>query len=102
MTAKVPALILLCALALCGCEDKLEWLVEQRPETSAERDACAKLEVELMAKFPQSVAGHDQDYDDAIIEARNAAVLTVCRRRRYEAYWTGSRWRYTGKMEELP
>jgi hypothetical protein len=89
---KFIALILI--LLFCvGCS---QWVAEKRPETQEERLAVAKHEAEILSKIPQTLSGHDQDWDDVIAEVHKISVDTYCKTRLYE--W---KQHFTGKMREV-
>lgn len=89
----ITAIILLCSV-LSGCSS--QWFAEQRPETTEEREAVAKHELEILSHIPSTLSGHDQDWDDAMATAHKIAVQTHCKHRLYE-YYGG----YTGKRKEI-
>ena len=89
-------------MAGCGSENDKRWVVRREPETATEREAVERMVVDLMSHFPSSVAGDDQDYDDAITEAGILARESCCKRRRYEQEQVGPNWTLTGRMEECP
>ena len=96
-------LFLLVAILLAGCAPTYEWRLKNEPTTDAERRACAEHVEKVLAATPHSLAGHDQDWDDAIRAAENEARQTLCRPTLWEwkeynvfsphAEWTG-RWKY--------
>jgi len=80
----------LLSFLLIGCESK--WWPRNLPETDAERKCVEKVQNELIGKTPRSIAGHDQDWDDAIKAAHEVANQTCCKTRLYECEsgsWTG-------------
>lgn len=84
----------LLSLVLIGCENR--WWPRNLPETDAEKICVQKVQAELIGKTPKSIAGHDQDWDDAINAAHEVANKTCCKTRLYE-FETGS---MTGKFKE--
>lgn len=79
-------ILLVLAAALCGCSDTVIWRERQIPVTAEEREAIATLEKEILANASQlkAVGGDDQDWEDVIIEAHNAATKTACPVRLWE------------------
>jgi hypothetical protein len=93
---KTKTLLLLLTLLLTGCG---KVYVERRvPTTDAQRQAIAAHAEKLLAATPHTLAGHDQDWDDAIKQAEEKAMLIYCPPTYWEwdrtnSTWTG-RWHY--------
>jgi formate dehydrogenase assembly factor FdhD len=66
--------LLVFCLFLAGCGTYN--VTEHIPQTQEERDCVIKVEQELMSRVPKTLSGHDQDWDDAIKAAHNAALNT--------------------------
>jgi hypothetical protein len=94
-------LILLPLLALlAGCSPSEPYWIERHvPTTLAERQSVAEMTTKILAATPTSLAGHDQDWDDAIEMAQETAAKTLCE----PTYWeraqrdAGGYWDYTGR-----
>ncbi len=72
------------ALLLSGCgrngiEPAHQWHERFVPTTDAERAAVAAMTEKIMSATPRSLSGHDQDWDDAIKAANDAALTSCCR-----------------------
>ena len=104
---KTRTLLLLCvAMLLCaGCTDT-SWYERHEPMTDAERQAVAEHAKQILEATPRSLAGDDQDWDDAIQMAHVEAKRTLCRKTYWEwksqfpdaGAFTG-RWRYADEAE---
>ena len=92
---KLTAAIVVLA-GLCGCT---QWVADYRPETPEEQQAVADLTLKLVGEVPQTLSGHDQDWDDVIKAAHAVATKTACKRRYYELHWWDG---YTGRMSVNP
>jgi uncharacterized lipoprotein YajG len=92
---------LFCIIALImltGCSNY--WTLEYIPVTEEERQAVAKLELEILATVKvQSLAGHDQDWDDTIQMAHREACKTMVKPRLWEH--SEGNYLYTGKYKEV-
>jgi hypothetical protein len=104
-------LLLTACLLLGGCmpTPANQWVARYTPTTDAERKAVAEHVERVMASTPRTLAGHDQDWDDALKMAYNQARQTLCREtlweRAYIAEYTWEdtgHWRYAddGKVEK--
>jgi hypothetical protein len=89
----VPLLLLLWG---CGAYDPI-WSLRHVPTTDIERERVAEEAQRILSATPQSLAGHDQDWDDAIEAAQNAATKTWCRATLWEYASTFGTWRETGR-----
>ena len=85
---------------LTGCARSPVWVERHIPTTDAERTAVAAMIEKVLAATPLTLSGRDQDWDDAIAEARRTAEETICR----PTYWERApaapydqNWVYTGK-----
>jgi len=89
------ALALALAAMLAGCADQSHWEVRNEPTTDEERQLVAQQVVKLVHPAVLVLAGHDQDWDDAIKAATESAKTTLCRPTLWEwrEGWTG-KWRY--------
>jgi hypothetical protein len=83
----------------CGSRDPV-WVERHVPTTDDERRAVAEMVEKVLAATPGSLGGHDQDWDDAIEEAKDSAMETLCR----PTYWerapigfAAEMWDYTGR-----
>ena len=90
----------LLVLALCsGCELRTGWQERIQPTNEAERAAVAEHAERILAATPRQLAGHDQDWDDAIAMAHDQARKIICR----PTYWEwketrfGGAWEFTGR-----
>lgn len=90
-------LLILTALLLAGCADRTYWAVRTVPTTDRERADVAEQVRLMMLATPRTLAGHDQDWDDAIRAATESACASLCRPTLWEhsgyQVWTG-RWHY--------
>lgn len=86
-----------------GCYPRAYWRESYEPMTDAERKAVAEHAEKILAATPRTLAGDDQDWDDAISEAHNQARRTVCRPvlREYRDYEPTGRWRYADEIAPL-
>lgn len=95
---KLSALALVAgsAFILTGCGPQIWWQERHTPTTDAERKAVAEQEEKILAATPTTLAGHDQDWDDAIKAAHDAACKTQCRVTLWEMadYNATGKWRY--------
>lgn len=89
---------MLCLPLFMGCSNS--WVPQQKPETPEERKAVMEHETKILSNIPKTLAGHDQDWDDAIAMAHRVAVLTHCKTRLYE-FKTGFDCNFTGRMKEV-
>lgn len=100
---KLASLAFSAALLLqAGCA-RTEWVERHVPTDDAQRAAIATHVEKILGATPQSLAGHDQDWDDAIAEAHRRATDLYCPSTYWEwdrtsATWTG-RWRYADNKE---
>jgi len=85
----------LLSFLLIGCESN--WYIRNLPETDSERKCVERVQLKLISNTPKSLAGHDQDWDDAINAAHRVAVDTCCKPRLYEFASGGI---MTGKFKE--
>jgi hypothetical protein len=84
-------------LALSGCKGDTCWMLQREPTTDAERAAVAAHVEKLLAATPQSLAGDDQDWDDAIHAAHRQARESLCRPTLWQFENDGIRWVPTGR-----
>jgi hypothetical protein len=85
---------------LAGCSRSPVWVERETPTTEQERKAVAEMIVKILAATPATLSGHDQDWDDAIAEARRTAGATLCRKTYWErapVYPYQDVWDYTGR-----
>lgn len=66
-------------LLACGCADKTYWDLKYVPTTEEERAKVAEETEKILAATPSQLSGHDQDWDDAISEAKETAMETWCK-----------------------
>lgn len=100
---RLPALALaLCsALLFSGCEhpktEEKYWALRTVPTTDQERKSVSEQVAKIMEATPRSLAGDDQDWDDAIRAATASAQETLCQPTMWEhrgyGIWTG-KWHY--------
>lgn len=101
MSKKVVSLAALASvMLLSGCAREPVWVERHVPITDAERAAVAAMIEKILAATPRTLSGHDQDWDDAISEARRTAEATLCK----PTYWERAPsapysevWVYTGR-----
>lgn len=93
------AVILLLSLLVTGCKDETFWEVRHEPMTALEREAVSAQVAKLMAATPHQLAGHDQDWDDAIRAATESAKQSICQPTLWEHNGYG---RWTGKWKPVP
>lgn len=89
------------ALVLCSCEDHSQetyWTLEHKPTTPEEHKAVAEQVRAIMAATPSSLAGNDQDWDDAINMATFSANHSICKPTLWERIGYG---RFTGKWKQV-
>ena len=91
----IVGLMALLSFILVGCGSN--WYIRNLPETDAERKCVADVQLKLIKNTPRSIAGHDQDWDDAIKAAHEVANQTCCKSRLYEFASGGV---MTGKFKE--
>ncbi len=70
-------------LLINGCTES-HWSPHRKIETKEERACVMKEERTLLRNVPRTLSGHDQDWDDAIKAAHEAAIDTCCATRLYE------------------
>lgn len=94
------AFALLSMAVLAGCSRSPVWVERHVPTSDAEREAVAAMVEKVLAATPATLSGHDQDWDDAIAEAKRTAQETRCR----PTYWErapvapySENWDYTGR-----
>lgn len=99
-------LLCLCVVVLAvmcvGCEGDTFWRLKYVPTTDAEHKAVAEEIARIMASTPHQLSGHDQDWDDAIIEAKKAACEALCQPTMWE--WRdegGANWQETGRFKRV-
>lgn len=95
---QVGLIALLCLPLFMGCSNS--WVPQRKPETPEERKAVMEHETKILSNIPKTLAGHDQDWDDAIATAHRVAVETQCKTRLYE-HDPGWKNGYTGRMKEI-
>ena len=86
---------------MCGCADRTFWDLRNVPTTEAERKAVAEMTEAIMRATPTTLAGRDQDWDDAIEMANKKAMETLCQPtlwRRIEFQTTGE-WKYAKEIK---
>lgn len=70
-------IILLLVTLFSGCIPRsVHWVQRREPITEADRKAVADQSARLLNHIPLALAGHDQDWDDAIRAAHDSAVVT--------------------------
>ena len=71
--------IILLALLLSGCSDyeSMSYL----PVTPEEQKCVQETQIKIISSTPKSLAGHDQDWDDAIKAANDVANKSCCKPR---------------------
>lgn len=89
--------ILVSVVLLSGCGT--HWQEQSKPITPQERDCVQITTKAYLGQNPSTLAGHDQDWDDAISAAHFAAVKSCCKPRLYEIDSYSQRW--TGKYKEI-
>lgn len=98
-------LILAASFLLCGCDNSPtpnQWRVDNIVVTDAERESIAKMQVEILVNVPQTVSGSDQDWEDVVIEASEAAHRACAVNRLWEyEYRGGGNWAKTGRFKPL-
>ena len=82
----MKTILFLClALAFAGCgPERTWWVVDYVPMTEAERKAVADEQSRILSGTPHVLSGHDQDWDDAIKAAHEAAIHSCCEPRLFE------------------
>lgn len=88
-------IITIASLLLSGCNDKY-WRLKYTPTTGDERKAVCEHAEKILAVTPRELAGHDQDWDDAIQAAHLTAREAICRPTLWEfdGYLETGRWKY--------
>jgi hypothetical protein len=94
----VGSMCVLCGLLISGCSP--DWIPQRKAETTEERKCVAEHEAKILNNVPKTLAGHDQDWDDAIVEAHKIAIDTCCQTRQYE-FSRGFDGAYTGRMRDV-
>jgi hypothetical protein len=87
-----------------GCARPHEWVLRTVPTTEEERARVAEETERILAATPTGLAGHDQDWDDAIKEAKKTAMETWCRPTLWEMAPTApysAEWDFTGQWKPL-
>jgi hypothetical protein len=86
---------------LTACAPTINWHERKEPTTDEERKLILEHVAKLLSTTPQSLAGDDQDWEDAIAEAHRRAKEIACK----TTYWeyidgrpTG-RWRYAEEIK---
>lgn len=88
---------------LSGCARKPIWNERHIPTTDTERAAVQQMVENILSATPSTLAGRDQDWDDAISEAHRSATESICRPTYWERlpiapfaaeYEFTGRWRY--------
>lgn len=100
---KALALIVLAAVMGVGCfQSSPIWQMRNVPTTEVEREKVSQETEKILAATPKSLAGHDQDWDDAIAEANRVACETWCKPTLWERAPIGSSglWDYTGNWKK--
>jgi hypothetical protein len=75
------------AMAVCllwGIAYAQTWRIHHEPLTAEERAAVAAMTERILSATPRQLAGHDQDWDDAVRAAHRAACETHCAPRLFE------------------
>lgn len=88
-----PIFLILIAMLLSGCGRS--WVQRKEPTTAEERSAVSEQVAKIMAATPKALAGHDQDWDDAIEAAHRVACIELCRPTFWE--WDIAKQQFTGK-----
>jgi hypothetical protein len=93
--------VLLALLLLTGCYDNEApfWIERHVPTTPEERVAVAAMTEKILAATPDSLSGHDQDWDDAIERAKESAEEICCAPTYWERVYVPARasYDYTGR-----
>lgn len=71
-------ILLAVVLLFSGCAKKVRWIERREPVTDEQRRAIADHAARIIASTPHTLAGHDQDWDDAIKEAHRQATYIFC------------------------
>lgn len=87
---KLLAACVLGGLLLTGCKPSTRWCEMRECVTTDERVAVSDLESRLLNRVPLVLAGHDQDWDDAIKAAHKAAMETCVPLRLFERSYPGT------------
>lgn len=69
---------------LWGIANAQTWRIHHEPMTAEERAAVAAMTERILSATPRQLAGHDQDWDDAVRAAHRAACETHCAPRLFE------------------
>lgn len=99
---KKLSLILVSCVLLTGCGRRVVWNERYEPVSNEDRKQILDHAEKILAATPRSLAGDDQDWDDAIKEAHRQAKAIVCKPTFWEydypigAYEVG---RYTGRWK---
>ena len=80
-------------MAVCGCGKQTYWDMKHVPTTDSERAKVAEETERILAATPRNLSGHDQDWDDAIQEAKETAMETWCK----PTLWKRFDYTYTGQ-----
>ena len=83
-----------------GCNSS-NWHPQRKVETESERKCVMQEERALLRNVPRTLSGHDQDWDDAIKAAHEAAIQTCCATRIYEYRHRFTDQGWTGAMKEV-
>jgi hypothetical protein len=97
----VRGLAALLCVAILACKPDPYWRLRTVPTTEAERVKVAELETQILRSTPATLAGHDQDWDDAILAAHQTAVETVCAPTLWEYQPGHGRQEWTGQWVPL-
>ena len=75
----VKRLFVLGLLLASGCSDRVFWDLKYVPTTEQERIKVSQETEAILKATPSTISGHDQDWDDAIEQAKKTAMETWCR-----------------------
>lgn len=79
------AAVAACLVWFCvRMETRESWVISREPMTAEERAAVAAMTERILSATPRQLAGHDQDWDDAVRAAHRAACETHCAPRLFE------------------
>lgn len=101
----MKAVLLISFLLLAGCGRPARWEERIIPVTDQDRSNVAAEVKQILSATPQSLAGHDQDWDDAIEAAYRVSVHIWCRPTKWEVAPASTSWHsrydYTGRWKYI-
>ncbi len=65
-------------LSVTGCSSEVYWDTRKRCVTQEQVDKASSLAKDFLSSTPNTLSGDDQDYDDAVIAAKNTAIEIAC------------------------